>query len=201
MHHSPWELNSDLSEFRLVDMANFIARVRDEVIELHDETLGDTRLSLGMRAYECCRTRIIQAAKEGLYPWLRILTPEGRFTFCIDNTPVRFTRNDPKCLPDRKLIVSDNAMEQMWLFGDHAYAGVRWFFVFDTDYKTAAEAVYFVGYSESGKIVCQWEIPVENDVTLVSGVTDSMPQAVELDKPFVGVKRPAQQTNVSEDEG
>lgn len=201
MHQSPWELNSDLSKDRLVEMANFIAGVRDEVIELHDEGLGDTRLSLGMRAYECCRTRIIQASKDGSFPWLSILTPEGRFTFAINNTPVRFTRNDPKYLPDRKLVVSENAMEQMNLLGDQQYAEVRWFFVFDTDYKTAADAAYFVGYNEFGDRVCQWEIPVEVGITLVADVSDAVPQAVELDEPLVGVKRPTTEIDDAEDEG
>ena len=81
MKQVPWEYNSDLSEERLTKMANFIARVRDDVIELHDEELGDTRLALGMRAYECCRTRIIDLSKDDSFPWLSILTPEGRFTF------------------------------------------------------------------------------------------------------------------------
>ncbi len=201
MYQSPWDLNSDFSESRLIAMANFIAGVRDEVIELHDEGLGDTRLSLGMRAYECCRTRIIQAAKEGSFPWLSVLTPEGRFTFMINNTPVRFTRNDPKYLPDRKLVVSENTMEQMTLFGSQPHADVRWFFVFDTDYKSAADAAYFVGYNEFGEIVCQWEIPVEVGITLVADVSDSVSQAVELDEPLVGVKRPVIETDESEDEG
>lgn len=200
MKQVPSEYNSDLSEERLNQMANFIAGVRDEVIELHDDELGDTRLSLGMRAYECCRTRIIDASKDGTFPWLSVLTPEGRFTFAIGNTPVRFTRNDPKYLPDRKLVVSANAMEQMTLFGDQPYAEIRWFFVFDTHYKSAADAVYFVGYNELGDIVCQWQIPIEDSVTLISEVSDSMPQAVELDKPLVGVKRQAAKVSTPENE-
>lgn len=200
MQQVPWELNSDLSEDRLIEMANFITGVRDDVIELHDDELGDTRLSLGMRAYECCRTRIIDASKDGIFPWLSILTPEGRFTFAIGNTPVRFTRNDPKYLPDRKLVVSENALEQMSLFGGQPYAEIRWFFVFDTHYKSAADAVYFIGYNELGNIDCQWQIPIEDSVTLISEVSDSMPQAVELEKPLVGVKRPAANVDTAKDE-
>lgn len=197
----PSEFSSDLSEERLTKVASFIAAVRDQVIELHDEEMGDTRLSLGMRAYECCRTRIINASQDGTFPWLSILTPEGRFTFAIGNTPVRFTRNDPKYLPDRKLVVSENAMEQMNLFNEQRYAEIRWFFVFDTHYKSAADAVYFVGYSESGEIVCQWQIPIKDSVTLISEVSDTMPQAVELNRPLVGVKRPATIENDASNEG
>lgn len=191
MNQVPWELNPELSEERLTDLANFIANVRDEVIELYDEDLGDTRLSLGMRAYECCRSRIINASKDGIFPWLSILTAEGRFTFAIENVPVRFTRNDPKYLPDRKLVISENAMQQMSLFGNQPYAELRWFFVFDTDYKSAADTVYFIGYSDLGEIVCQWQIPIEDNVVLISDVSNTLPQAVELNKPAVGLKQPS----------
>jgi len=165
MQQTPWEINSDLTEGRLIKLASFIATIRDEVIELHDEELGDTRLSLGMRAYECSRSRIIEESRSGDLPWLSVLTPEGRFTFSIGSTPVRFTRNDPKHLPDRKLVVSENAMAQMKLFGSRPDADLRWFFVFDTHYKSAADAVYFVGYDSTGDIVCQWQVPVDDSVT------------------------------------
>ena len=92
MEKMPWELNSDLAKDRITTIASLIAKKRGEVIELYDEEiLGDTPRSLGMRCYECCRTEIIRAAKEPeLRSWLSILTEEGRFTFCVENTPVRF---------------------------------------------------------------------------------------------------------------
>lgn len=190
MNQFPWDFDEDLTKDRLVKVASFIAGIRDEVIDLFDEELGDTRLSLGMRAYECCRSRIIAISKDDSIPWLKILTPEGRFTFSIGKIPVRFTRNEPKYLPNRKLVVSTNTMEQMNLFGDTPNAKLRWFFVFDTHYKSAADTVYFVAYSELGDIACQWIVPIEDKVTLLSDVGDSMPQAIDVDKPKVVVKRP-----------
>ena len=166
---------------------------------MHDESLGDTRLSLGMRAYECSRTRIKEAAGDK-FPWLSILTPEGRFTFAIGQTPVRFTRNDPKYLPDRKMIVSANAVAQMKLFDDQRVAGIRWFIVFDTQYKHAADTVYCVGYSETKEIICQWEIQIEDTVTLIQDLSGSINQAVELDKPSVGVKQSVKQIDIKDNE-
>jgi len=190
MNKYPWDFNPDLKMEALTEMATFIANIRDEVIDLHDEDLGDSRLSLGMRAYECCRQRIIRASKYNLFSWLSIITFEGRFTFAIEKTPVRFTRNDPKYLPDKKLIVSDDAQYQMDLFSkSSAYATLRWFFVFDTHYKSAADAVYFVGYSESGEVVCQWQIPVEDNVVLFTDINSKNPPAVEIDAPVVAVKK------------
>ena len=200
MKNFPWELNPELTEERLTQTAAFIAMVRDEVIELHDEALGDTRLALGMRTYECVRTRLIDESVGTSFPWLSILTPEGRFTFSIGGTPVRFTRNDPKYLPDRKLIVSESTMEQMTLFKEQPFSDVRWFFVFDTYYKNAADAVYFVGYSENGEIICQWQIPIEDNVTLMSPVSNSLPEAIQLEKPSVKIKKLKQKKDITKDE-
>lgn len=200
MKQLPWKYNTDLIEDRLIMMANFIAEVRNEVIERHDDELGDTRLALGMRAYECCRSRIIRESQGETFPWLSILNPEGRFTFLINNTPVRFTRNDPKYLPEKKLIISSETMEQMTLFAQQPYGEIRWFFVFDTHYKSAADAVYFVGYDEMGSIVCQWQIPIEDKVTLITSVAESMPQAVEVDKPQIAVKRPVSRDEIGNNE-
>ena len=200
MQKAPWDYSPEFTRERLTAMANFIAGVRDEVIELHDEELGDTRLCLGMRAYECCRTRIIAASKSGKFPWLSILTPEGRFTFAIGGVPVRMTRNEPKYLPDRKLVVSESAMKQMSLFGDQPHANLRWFFVFDTYYKSAADAVYFVGYSELGEIICQWQIFIDDSVALVARTSNVVPEAVQLEKPQVGIKRPDATTRTAKDD-
>jgi len=186
MNNLPWEHSPDLSEDKIKGIAQLIQTVRSEIVDLHDEILGDTPLSLGTRAYECCRSRIIALAKSNSCPWLSILTEEGRFTFQIGKTPVRFTRNDPKDLPSKKLIPSQETIKQLRFFdidsdfGENSYT--RWFFVVDTPYKVPAENIFFVGYrGESGEIVCQWTIPLEESVYMgLSLVGANLPQPVEL---------------------
>jgi hypothetical protein len=187
----PWVCNKDLDKDRILELANFIVTVRGEVIEMHDEELGDTCLSLGMRAYECCRTRIISVAESGRWSWLKILTKEGRFTFCIGNTPVRFIRNDPKYLPNKKLIVSNEAHRQMDLFfeDNHIFSSIRWFFVIDTHYKNPADTMYFVGYDELGIIQCQWTIPLEEQIPAFSTLNSERPDPIEIPEPQVGLKQ------------
>ncbi len=90
MTEKPWGINQDLQQDHIITLAQFIAEVRGEVIDLHNEELGDTKLSLGMRCYECCRTRLIKLADSGQYDWFSNLTETGRFTFRIGSTPVRF---------------------------------------------------------------------------------------------------------------
>ncbi len=181
----PWKINQDLTQERIVDLANFLVAVREEVIEMHNEDLGDTRLSLGMRAYECCRSRVISLSESGKHPWLSILTPEGRFTFCVGDTPVRFIRQEPKKLPHKKLIISAEAGKKCWqlsLFPNYKCedSSIRWFFVIDSYYKHPADIVYFVGYDKFGEIQSQWTVPVEEKVGLLSGVDDYKPQAIEI---------------------
>lgn len=181
MHEEPWLLAPQLEKERLQLLASLLVQVRGEVIDRHEPELGDTRLSLGMRAYECCRSRIIFKDDEGDWPWLSILTEQGRFTFAIDGVPVRFSRNDPNCLPDRKLIPSYEGFEQMSMFEDeNDYSHLRWFLVIDTPYDTPVENAFFIGYSKFNEIVCKWEIPLSDQVPAISDLAESKPQPVDV---------------------
>lgn len=181
MHSEPWLLAPQLQQERLQNITNLIIQVRGEVIDRHEPEIGDTRLSLGMRAYECCRSRIIYKDTEGDWPWLSILTHEQRFTFAINGVPVRFSRNDPKHLPDRKLIPSPEGYAQMSLFKEsNKYSDLRWFLVIDTPYDLPVEHAYFIGYSEYNEIICKWEIPLADIVPVVGEVHEIKPQPVNV---------------------
>lgn len=180
MHDEPWKLAPQLKREYIQDLAHLLVQVRGEVIDRHEPELGDTRLSLGMRAYECCRTRIKSKSHEGEWPWLNIITDNGRFTFSVEGIPVRFSRNDPQYLPDRKIIPSHEGYEQMCLFEqNNDFAHIRWFLIIDTPYDTAAEHAYFVGYNEFKEIVCKWEIPLSDQLPVMSIVDKNQPQAVK----------------------
>lgn len=200
MEELPWELNADLDKVRLIFIASLIAKKRSEVIDLHDVILGDTPLALGMRCYECCRTEIIRTAKE--FMWLSILTPEGRFTFSMGETPVRFSRNDPKYLPNRKLVTSFETQLQMDLFKNenYEYAEIRWFIVFDTFFKNPADAVYCVGYTKTNEIICKWQIPLEDKVTLISGVDAPLSQPVHVPMAPLKIRHQLQGVESASDE-
>jgi len=185
----PWEINPNLDKDKIIELAKLIVDVRGEVIDLHDEALGDTRLSLGMRAYECCRSRIIAESKIETWDWLGILTPTGRFTFLIDGVPVRFVRNDPNQLPSEKLIPSEETLMQMDMFASESrYATTRWFFVIDTFYKTAADNIYFVGYNDIGDIISQWDIPLEKHATPLVIIDNNFPAKKEIPKAPISIK-------------
>lgn len=181
MHSEPWVLAPQLKQEYLSKIAQLLVQVRGEVIDRHEPEIGDTRLSLGMRAYECCRMRMIYQAQQGEWSWFTILTPEGRFTFAIDGIPVRFSRNEPSQLPKRKLIPSGEGFRQMSLFSDmNEYATLRWFFIIDANYDMPVEKAYFVGYSEYDEIICKWEIPLEEIVPALGEISEEQPQAKDI---------------------
>lgn len=181
MREEPWLLAPQLKKEHLQKLAELLVQVRGEVIDRHEPDLGDTRLSLGMRAYECCRSRIIFKDDEGVWPWLSILTKEGRFTFAVEGVPVRFSRNDPNYLPDRKLIPSLEGIEQMSLFENESdYSYLRWFLIIDTAYDTPADNAFFVGYNELNEIVCKYEIPLSDQVLAIGDINANKPQAVKV---------------------
>ena len=200
MNEKPWDINPDLKENRIIEVANFICGVRGEVIDLHDEILGDTRLALGMRAYECCRQRLIFEDSQGTWSWFSILTVNGRFTFLFGETPVRFVRNDPENLPSEKLIPSPEASIQMSLFeDDFDYSDIRWFFVIDTFYKNVADNMYFVGYNEHGDIICKWDIPLEQKVVMLSSLEEEAVKTTQISKAPIKIKVIPKKVNVNQD--
>jgi len=180
----PWDFNPRITEKLLLTVIEIFRKARSDVIDLHDEALGDTRKSLGLRCYEVSRTQIIR--KSGEIEGLSVITSDGRFTFALNGTPFRGVRNDPKKLPNKKLIKSLGAIRQIELLKKDEqcseYAELIWYIVFDTYYKHPADNIYVVGYSEKNEIICQWEVPLDK-VTLISSVNSEKAQAIEQPEP------------------
>jgi hypothetical protein len=188
MTEKPWDINPDLEKDRINTLAQFIAEVRGEVIDLDNEEIGDTKLSLGVRCYECCRTRLIRLADSGQCDWLANLTKKGMFTFLVGKTPVRFVRCSPNSLPSKKLIRSNSAAIQLCLFSFRPEykktSDVIWYIVFDTKCNHPADRIYFVGYrrnKDKGKeIVCNYQISLEGKKGLLFEVNAPELQPVEV---------------------
>lgn len=190
MIKKPWAIHPDLTLKRITIIGNIIAGIRGEVVDLHDEAIGDTPKSLGMRAYECCRSRLNKSGISKAWPWFSVLTPDGRCTFQIGKVPVRFTRNDPEQLPSRKLLTSEECKGQLSLFKDEEFSKIRFFFVVDTYYKNAADNMYFVGYNEHGKIVSSCDIQIQTSPVSLAAMPPSQNDAVVIQPARIKVKKP-----------
>jgi hypothetical protein len=163
----PWEINSRLNEEYLVEMAQFISDVRSEVVDLHDpDGVGDTKRSLGFRAYECIRKRITKEAASGSKPWLSVITEDNRFTFGIDSVPVRFYRGTPECPEERRLQASIEALNQISLLPpSESDPALRWLFVVETDELYYADKVTFCAFDAcTSEQICVWEVPLEDTI-------------------------------------
>lgn len=186
----PWVITTELTPNRIKKMASLIHAVRDDVIDLHNDELGDTRRSTGMRAYECCRQQIIWASMDKeLYPWLGILKNDGLFTFSIGGVPVRMYRGVASAPGKRRQRACPEALRQMtFLFEDIGESSsIRWLFAVETDSDRYVERITFTGYLNEEQI-SSYEIPLEQAVPVLSTIAAELPEAVKLDKAKVAVK-------------
>lgn len=189
--NQPWELNPALTSDRIKQLASLIREVRDSVVDLHDEVLGDSARSTGLRAYECCRNQIIRASKNNdEWKWLGIVKDDGRFTFSIDSVPVRLYRGKPSCPEERRLIPCIEALSQMSLLpvdvGDAA--SILWFFAIEVDEFRYVESVTFTGYLDGTQVSC-WEIPLDEKVPAFNTVDVERPEPVVTQKASVSIKK------------
>ncbi|WP_028489825.1 hypothetical protein [Thiothrix lacustris] len=179
---NPWDVNPDLQQERLIQLANMLAEVRADVVDLHNPELGDTRKSLGFRAYECSRSHCIDKAGQLGFEWLGVLTEDRRFTLKVGSIPVRFWKGEPEKLPSGKLLRSPEALNQIELFHPkNSDNELIWFCILDANFKGLIERAYFVGYTEIGEIVINWQIPIRGSITLISDVNHMPSDGIELD--------------------
>lgn len=186
----PWELNPALKSNRLSELASLIREVRDSVIDLHDDVLGDSARSTGLRAYECCRNKIIRASDDNdLWPWLGIVKEDGKFTFSIDSVPVRLYRGVPSSPEERRLIPCVEALSQMSLLLDDVgnAASVIWFFAIEVDEFRYVDRVTFTGFLDGAQVSC-WEIPLDEKVPAFGSVDSLLPEPVVTQKASVSIK-------------
>ena len=179
---NPWDINPDLQQERLIQLANMLANVRADVVDLHNPALGDTKKSLGFRAYECSRSHCIDKAGRLGFEWLGVLTEDRRFTLKIGSIPVRFWKGEPEKLPSGKLLRSPEALRQIELFYPSKTDNMLiWFCVLNVNSKGLVDRAYFVGYTDFGEIAVNWQIPIRGSVALMSNVNHIPSESVELD--------------------
>jgi hypothetical protein len=188
--NKPWEINPDLHEDSLKKLAGLIREIRDEVIDLHDNELGDTARGTGLRAYECVRSHINRASVDNeSWPELGIIKPDGKFTFSINSIPIRLYRGTPSCPEEKRLVPCYEALSQMSFLYDEVgdYASTVWFFAVELDDYRYVDKVTFTGFL-NGTQICCWEIPLDASVPVLAEVNDDTPAPVKLPKATVKLK-------------
>ena len=184
----PWEYHQDLSEERLVAVAGLIVDGRQTAVELQAEAEGDNGWTLGCRAFQFGRHRILRAVDDVDYPWLGIIDRGLQLTFKIGEVPIRIYRGEPDEPTDRTLRQSNNELRQLGFSFDERDEGreLAFRFAVETDFDGSALAVKFVGL-RGATAVLNWNVPID-EMASGGNVGSAATEPVELGAPAVGVR-------------
>lgn len=99
----PWETYADLTGDRLIVVADLLRVARDEAVDDHRPTKGETALSLGVSGWERSKFALCQARSK--HTWLRIANGEApgatHFIFQVGAYGIRFYHGEPDAPPAR----------------------------------------------------------------------------------------------------
>lgn len=185
----PWEYHSDLTAERLAIVARLIADGRQAAVELFDEEVGDNGWTLGCRAFQFGRARILRATDSGEYPWLDVIDRSLQLIFKIGEVPVRIYKGDADEPTDRTLRQSLGELRQLDLLFDERDEGrdLAYRFAVETDVDGSVLAVKFVGL-RGETAVLNWDVPLDGDVLVAGAVGRPVTESIELAAPTVGVR-------------
>ena len=189
----PWDFHPDLSETRVVEVAQLIAGGRDAALEIYDPARGFNGWLLGCCAYQFGRFRIERAVEDGTFSWLGLVRGARHFIFQIGSVPVRFYRDDPDDPSEKVLRQSELEARQLSLAlgNDEAVDGVSFRLVVQTGIGGELVRVVFLAL-RAGAAILTWNVPLRRDGVRAPPVpVGSAPrdEGVALPAPAVSVRR------------
>jgi hypothetical protein len=189
----PWEYHRDLTEERLVAVALLIVDGRQLAVELFDEEAGDNGWTLGCRAFQFGRARILRAVDGEEYRWLGLIDRSLQLIFTIGEVPVRIYRGEAHEPTDRTLRQSNNELRQLGFTFDERDEGrsLAFRFAIETDVDGSVLGISFVGL-RGETAVLNWEVPIDGAFSGTVGSPATEP--VELEAPVVGVRGRSEKT-------
>jgi hypothetical protein len=185
---APWEIHPDLTSERLVAVARLISRGRNDALDRFDPSVGDDGWTLGCRAYQFGRFRVLEAIDSGDAPWLTVLDRTKQFVFKIGKVPVRFYRG-PADEPNHRTLRQSYPELQQLAFGfasDAEGRDLAFRFAVETDFDGAITSVKFLGLRGETPVLC-WEIPLAASSIRLFPIALQPAEGVELPRPTVKV--------------
>lgn len=148
-----------------------------------------TGWTLGCRAFQFGRARILRTAASGEFPWLSVIDPSLQLIFKIGEIPVRIYKGDANEPTDRTRRQSYDELRQLSLLFDERDDGrdLAYRFAVETDLDGSALAVKFVGLRGETAVFI-WDVPLSSDSLAVGTVGRPATESVELGAPAVGVR-------------
>jgi len=90
----PWDLETQLTEGKLVELATRVIEIRFDALIDHDPDKGDGAWDLGTKVYERTIKQLAWAAGKE-FPWLSVFLSGLYIDLKVDGCPVRIFRGDP----------------------------------------------------------------------------------------------------------
>jgi hypothetical protein len=159
----PWNENPDLTEDRVVAIANRLKDIRDETV-FHLEGLEHVGpWGKGCMVYDRQITDLNLWADD--VPWLEVVLDGMYFLMRVGNTPLKIYRGDSETPPDRTLHV--NPHEQLMFETMHDTADNLIWRISTSTHPDQSTAQMVLGrYTQGGECLGTWVIPIsdyEND--------------------------------------
>lgn len=185
----PWDYHDDLTEERLVSVAEMIVAGRNAALDRFDAEVGDDGWTLGCCAFQYGRARILRAIDGKEYPWLTAIDRTLQLIFKIGDVPVRIYKGEAVDPTDRTTRRVFSEVEQIeMLFSEHDVArGLIYRFAIETDFDGSVLAVKFVGLRGDTPVLI-WDVPFDATLTAAGTVGREATESVELSAPAVVIR-------------
>ena len=185
----PWDYHPDLTEARLKAVARMIVDGRHTALELYDEEAGDNGWTLGCRAFQFGRARILRAIESGDYHWLTAIDPTLQLIFKVGEVPVRIYRGDSEEPTNRTLRQSLCELNQLSLLFSEEDEGrdLAYRFAIETDVDGSVLAIKFVGLRGESAIL-NWDVPLDDALAFTGIVGRAASESIEVPAPLVGLR-------------
>jgi len=181
----PWDYHSELTEERLVKVAQLLALGRGSAVDRFDPSIGDDNWTLGVCAYNYGCFQIARAAGTPGFDWLSVIDPGKHFQFSISGVPMRFWRGDPS-EPTAKIVLA-TPFEQLQLDLEPGVptAGMLFRIGVTTDIDGDLLGASFVALRDDQPETV-WPLPLADAEPVIVVLGDERPEGRELPPPSVG---------------
>lgn len=181
----PWDYHPELTEERLVTVAQLLQRGRGDAVDRFDPAVGDNNWTRGVCAYSYACHQIRLVAGTPGFEWLSVISDGIRFQFGIGGVPLRFFRGDPSEPSGRVTAATPFEQLLLELEPDVATAGMLFRIGMTTDEDGALLEASFVAV-RNGAPETVWRLPLDEAAPLLVLLGNDRPEGRDLPPPPVG---------------
>lgn len=187
---TPQDYHPDLTEGRLVMLAQAIAQARANAVIHHIPEIGDIGWTLGSRGFTCSLKEIATLSEKE--DWLSIEDTSLHFVFKIGSATVRFYRGEPD-KPNRRTLrrTHSEVLQESFLFPEED-EDVIFRIAVDTDAEGYADNIYLVCF-RGESVVQHWIIPYKEGAVSIPVVLEDIAKSEGVDIPPAPVGIPGEE--------